>query len=81
MITFTRTLAVEGIMRTMIVFFIALLAVPVVQVAIGPRFERPGAPVHINQSGKIIIAVGKHLRIRDIEYPTGPKSEHLPKAS
>jgi hypothetical protein len=68
-------------MRTMIIFFIALLTIPVVQVAVGPRFERSGAPVVIDRSSKIIIAVGKHLRIRDIEYPTGPKPEHLPKAS
>jgi hypothetical protein len=67
-------------MRTMIVFFIALFAIPVVQVAFGPRFERPGAPVLINHSGKVIIALGKRLRSRDIEYPTGPRSER-PKAS
>jgi hypothetical protein len=66
-------------MRTMIVFFIALFAIPVVQVVIGPRFERPGAPVLINHSGQVIISLGKRLRSRDIEYPVGPRSER-PKA-
>ena len=68
-------------MRTMIVFFIALFAIPVVQVAIGPRFERTGAPVLIDRSSQIIMAVGKHLRTRDIGYPMDPKSEPRPKAS
>ena len=67
-------------MRTMIVFFIALFAIPIVQVAVGPRFERPGAPVLINHSGQVIIALGKRLRPRDIEYPMGPRSER-PKTS
>jgi hypothetical protein len=65
----------------MIVFFIALLAIPVVQVAFGQRFERAGAPVLIDRSSKIIIAVGKHLRTRDIEYPTVPRSQRRPKTS
>jgi hypothetical protein len=65
----------------MIVFFIALLTIPVVQVAVGPRFERSGAPVVIDRSSKIIIAVGKHLRTREIENPMGPRSERRPKAS
>jgi hypothetical protein len=68
-------------MRTMIVFFIVLLAIPVVQVAFGPRLERAGAPVVIDQSSKIVIAVGKHLRTRDIEYPMGPRPERRPKPS
>ena len=68
-------------MRTMIVFFIALLAIPVVQVTIGPRFERAGVPVLIDHSSKIIIAVGKHLRTRNIEYLMGPRSERRPKAT
>jgi hypothetical protein len=65
----------------MIVFFIALLAIPVVQVAVGPRFERSGAPVVIDRSSRVIIAVAKHLRAREIEYPMGPRSERHPKAS
>jgi hypothetical protein len=68
-------------MRTLIVFFIALIAIPVVQVAIGPRFERSGAPVLIDRSEKIIIAIGKHLRSRDMEYPMGPRPERRPKTS
>ena len=68
-------------MRTMVVFFIALLAIPVVQVAIGPRFERTGTPVLIDRSGMIITALGKHLRTRDIEHLTGPRSERRPKVS
>jgi hypothetical protein len=68
-------------MRTMIVCFIALLAIPVVQIAIGPRFERSGAPVVIDRSSKIINVVGKHLRAREIEHPIGPGPERRPKAS
>jgi hypothetical protein len=68
-------------MRTVIVFFIALLAIPVVQIAIGPRFERTGTPVLIDRSSMIITALSKHLRARDIEYPTGPRSERRPKVS
>jgi hypothetical protein len=67
-------------MRTMIVFFIALLAIPVVQVASGPRFERSGAPVIIDRSSKIIIAVGRHLRTREIDSPMRPGSDRPPKA-
>ena len=67
-------------MRAMIFFFTALFAIPVVQVAIGPRFERTGARVVIDRSGEIIIAVGKHLRAREIGYPTAPRPERRPKA-
>ena len=67
-------------MRTIIVFFIALLAIPVVRVAIGRPNERAGAPVLIDRGSKIIIAVSEHLRARDIEYPTVPRPEQRPKA-
>jgi hypothetical protein len=60
-------------MRAMIVFFIALLAIPVVQVTVGPQFERSGAPVLIDRSSKVIFALGKRLHARDIEYPMRPK--------
>jgi len=62
-------------MRTMIVFFIALLAIPVVQVAFGPRNERTGSPILIDRSNEIITAVSKHLRARDMAYPTAPRTE------
>jgi hypothetical protein len=68
-------------MRTMIVFFIALLAIPVVQVAFGPRNERTGSPILIDRSNKIIIAVSKHLRARDMNYSTAPRTERRPKPS
>jgi hypothetical protein len=68
-------------MRTMIVYFIALLAIPVVQVAVGPRLDRAGVPVVIDRSSQIIIAVGKHLRAPELEYPSGLWSEHRPRAS
>jgi hypothetical protein len=68
-------------MRTMIVFFIALLGIPVVRVAIGPRNERASTPVLIDRSSKIIIAVSKHLQAWDIEYPTAPRTERRPKPS
>lgn len=58
-------------MRTMIVFFIALLAIPFSQVAIDLWFDRPGAPVFISQSSRISTAFVKHLRTRDI--PDGSK--------
>jgi hypothetical protein len=68
-------------MRTFVFFFIALLAIPVVQIAFGPRLERAGAPVLIDRSANIIIAVGKHLRARDPDYPTAPRPERRPKPS
>ena len=68
-------------MRTMIVYFIALLAIPVVQIAIGPRLDRAGVPVIIDRSSQLIIAVGKHLRTPDIAYPSGAWSERRPRAS
>jgi hypothetical protein len=68
-------------MRTIVFYFIALLAIPVVQIAFGPRIERAGAPVRIDRSANIIIAVGKHLRARDIDYPTAPRPERRPKPS
>jgi hypothetical protein len=67
-------------MRTMIVYFVALLAIPVVQIAIGPRLDRAGIPVVIDHSSRIIIAVGKHLRTTDIAHPSGPWSERRPRA-
>jgi hypothetical protein len=66
-------------MRTIIVFFIALLAFPVVQIAFAPRLERTGAPVLIDRSSNIFIAVGKQPGARDIEYPMSPRSERRPK--
>ena len=39
------------------------------------------APVLIDRSSKIIIAVDKHLRTRDTQYPMVPRSERRPKAS
>jgi hypothetical protein len=71
----------EDHMRTMIMFFVVLLAIPVVQVAIGPRLERSGAPVVIDRSGEVMLAIGKHLRIREIVYPMGQRSEPHPKTS
>ena len=68
-------------MRTMIVYFVALLAIPIVQVVIGPRLDRAGIPVVIDRSSRVIIAVGKHLRTPDVGYPSGPWSERHPRAS
>jgi hypothetical protein len=68
-------------MRPMIFFFVALLAIPIVQVAFGSRLERAGAPVVIDRSGQIIIAVSKHLRARDGELPLTPRAERRPKPS
>jgi len=68
-------------MRTMAFFFIALLAIPVIQIAYGPRLERAGAPVVIDRSAKIMIAVSKHLRVRDLDDLTTSRSERRPKPS
>jgi hypothetical protein len=68
-------------MRAMIIFFVALFAIPIVQVAIGPRLERGRAPVLIDRSNKIISAVGKRLWTRDIEDRLGPRRQQRPKAS
>lgn len=67
-------------MRTMIVYFVALLAIPVVQVAVGPRLDRAGVPVVIDHSSRVIIAVGRHLRTTDIAYPSDPWSQRRPRA-
>jgi len=69
MLTFPGASTVGVHMRTIIFFFVALLAIPIAQIAFGPPLERAGAPVRIDRSGQIIIAVGKHLRARDIELP------------
>jgi hypothetical protein len=45
-------------MRTIIAFFIALLAIPVVQVAFAPLLGRTSAPVLIDRGSKTLIAVG-----------------------
>jgi hypothetical protein len=68
-------------MRTIIFFFVALLAIPIVQIAFGPRLERAGTPIHIDRSDQIIIAVSKHLHARDIESPMTPRAERRPKSS
>jgi len=64
----------------MIVFFAALLAIPVIQVALGPHFARAGTPIVIDRSRDIIIAVSKHLQGRDIGFHAAPRPERRPKA-
>jgi hypothetical protein len=68
-------------MRTIVFFFVALLAIPIAQIAFGPRLVRAGTPVLIDRSGQIIIAVSKHLRVRDFELPLTPRAERRPKPS
>jgi hypothetical protein len=46
-------------MRTIIVFFIALIAIPVVEVAFAPALERGGTPILTDRSSKILIALGE----------------------
>jgi hypothetical protein len=67
-------------MRTTSVFFVALLAIPIVQLVFDPRLARPGAPV-IDRSSKVMIAVGKHFWTRDVELPSAPKPERRPRVS
>jgi hypothetical protein len=82
MLTSSGTSTLSGDhMRTIAFYFIALLAIPVVQIAFGPRIERAGAPVVIDRSTNIIIAVGKHLRARELNSPTAPRPERRPKPS
>jgi hypothetical protein len=52
-------------MRTIIVFFIALIAIPVVEVAFAPALERGGTPILTDRSSKILIALGEQLLTRD----------------
>jgi hypothetical protein len=68
-------------MRTIVFFFVALLTIPIAQITFGPRLERAGAPVLIDRSGQIIIAVSKHLRARDFELPSAPPAERRLKPS
>ncbi len=67
-------------MRTMIVFFGALLAIPVVQVALGPHFARAGAPIVIDRSHQVIIALSKHLQGGETGFRAAPRPERRPKA-
>jgi hypothetical protein len=64
----------------MIVFFAALLAIPIVQVALGPHFARAGAPIVIDRSQQIIIALSKHLQGGEIGFHSAPRLERRPKA-
>ena len=64
-------------MRTMVFFFTALFAVPVVQVAVGPHFERPVVVIDCS----IETAVSQHLRARETGFPIAPRPERWPKAS
>jgi hypothetical protein len=68
-------------MRTIMFFFAALVAIPIVQIAFGSRLERAGAPVAIDRSSQIIIAVSKHLHARDLEFPMTPRTERRPRQS
>ena len=68
-------------MRTIIFFFVALLAIPIVQIAFGAPPQRAGTPVQIDRSDKIIIAVSKHLRGRDIDFLMAPRPERRLKPS
>ena len=66
MVAFAGTSGLSGIhMRTIIVFFIALIAIPVVEVAFAPALERGGTPILTDRSSKILIALGEQLLTRD----------------
>ena len=67
-------------MRTMIFFLTALLAIPVVQIALGPHFARAGVPIVIDRSHQIIIALSKHLQGGEIGFRAAPRPERRPKA-
>jgi hypothetical protein len=68
-------------MRLVITFFIALLVIPLAQVAVDRWIERPGPQVLGSHTGGLFIAGSKHHRSKDLEYLMVPKSERRPKTS
>jgi hypothetical protein len=55
-------------MRLVIAFFIALLAIPVVQIAADRWIERAHSDVLDRPGSGLAVANGKHHRSRDLEF-------------
>jgi hypothetical protein len=68
-------------MRLVTAFFIALLVIPLAQVAVDRWIERPGPQLLGGSGSRLVIAGGKHHRSKDLEYLMVPKSERRPKTS
>jgi hypothetical protein len=66
-------------MRLVIAFFIALLAIPIVQIAADRWIERAQSDVLTGPGSGLAIANGKHHRSRDLEF-TVPRFDWHPKA-
>ena len=64
-------------MRMVIAFFIALLAIPIAQVAVDLWSDRTGPQLFGEHAGALTIAAGKHHR--DLEFFTVPRIERHPK--
>ena len=64
-------------MRFVIVFFIALLAIPIAQVAVDLWTAHAGPHVLGAPESGVTMAAGKHHR--DLEFFTVPKIERRPK--
>jgi hypothetical protein len=61
-------------MQSNLCIFIALVAIPIVQVAFAPRLAPAG-------SSNILLADGRQLRTRETGDPMSPRSQQRPKAS
>jgi hypothetical protein len=66
-------------MRLVIAFFIALFAIPIIQVAADRWIERAQSSVLDGSSHGLTIAAGKHHRSRDLEF-TVPRFDWRPRA-
>jgi hypothetical protein len=66
-------------MRMVIAFFIALVAIPIAQVAIDRWSDRTGPHLLGESRSGLTMEAGKHHRARDLEFFTVPKLERRPK--
>jgi hypothetical protein len=66
-------------MRLVIAFFIALLAIPIIQIAADRWIERARPGVIDGPGNGLAVATGKHHRSRDLEF-TVPRFDWRPRA-
>ena len=66
-------------MRMVIAFFIALLAIPMAQIAFDRWSDRGGLQVLGEPRPPLAVVAGKHHRLRNLEFFTIPKHEPRPK--
>jgi hypothetical protein len=62
-----------------IALFVALVAIPIAQVAFDRWSGRVGPHMLGEPAGGLAVAAGKHHRVRDLEFFTLPKLERRPK--